>query len=168
MKSFTIILILLVAGTFAARAQVPRYISYQGLYTDTLGVPKSDGDYRFTFRFYADSVGGSVLFAPEVRLLKVKRGLFSVLLGGQPGFESVFSGPRWMSLQVDPDPEITRRIQLASTAYSFRSIRSDTALVALSAPLQQVADSARIAGTVANNAITSAKILDGTIQTVDV
>ncbi len=170
MRSHTIILslILLVSATFMARAQVPRFISYQGLYTDTLGVPRPEGDYRFTFRFYADSVGGSVLFPPEVRVLKVKRGLFSVLLGGQPGFESVFSGPRWMSLQVDPDPEISRRIQLAATAYSFRSIRSDTAQFAFNAPLQQTADSARIAGTVANNSITSAKILDGTIQTIDV
>lgn len=168
MRSLTITLILLVSATFMARAQVPRYISYQGLYTDTLGAPKPDGDYRFTFRFYADSVGGSVLFPAEVRVLKVKRGLFSVLLGGQPGFESVFSGPRWLSLQVDPDPEISRRIQLASTAYSFRSIRSDTALFALNAPLQQVADSARIAGTVPNNSITSAKILDATIQRADV
>ena len=67
---------------------------------------------------------------------------------------------------------------MLATAYSFRSTRSDTAQVALTAPLQQVVDSARIAGTVTNNAIsnlklapdavTSDKILNGTIQRVDV
>ena len=168
MKPFALFLILLVGGSFIAEAQIPRVISYQGSLTDSTGIPKPDGDYVFTFRLYADSSGGTSPIWADQRTVRVKRGLFSVQLGGQPGFESLFSAQRWLSLQIAPDPEIARRIPLAATAYTFRAIKADTAQVALSAPLQQVVDSARIAGTVSNNSITTAKILDGTIQRADV
>ncbi len=157
--------------------QVPQVLSYQGALLDTSGASMPDGEYRFTLRIYADSTGGAPLWVGE-RLVQVRRGLFSTQLGGTPGFGSLFTARRWLSVQVGSDPEIPRRIPLLATAYSFRSTRSDTAQVALTAPLQQVVDSARIAGTVPNNAISNAKlapdavttdkILNGTIQRVDV
>jgi hypothetical protein len=160
-----------------AFGQVPQVLSYQGALLDTSGAPMPDGEYRFTLRIYPDSIGGTPLWMGE-RLVQVRRGLFSTQLGGTPGFGSLFTAQRWLSVQVGSDPEIPRRIPLLATAYSFRSTRSDTAQVALTAPLQQVVDSARIAGTVpdgaitnaklAANAVTTDKILNGTIQRVDV
>jgi hypothetical protein len=37
-------------------AQIPRNISYQGILTDSLGNPKPDGKYKFTFRLYTSQV----------------------------------------------------------------------------------------------------------------
>lgn len=161
------LLTLLLLAAPDAEAQIPRFISYQGSLTDTAGIPKPDGQYVFTFRLYADSSGGAPLWT-EQRTVVVKRGLFSTQIGGMPGFVSLFTSLRWLSLQVGGEPEIQKRIPLAATAYSLRAIRSDTAQVALSAPIQQTVDSARIAGTLPDNVVTSAKILDGTIQRVDV
>ncbi len=169
MKATAIALLILLSGTgvFVAEAQVPRFISYQGSLTDSTGMPKPDGNYTFTFRLYVDSTGGTPIWTNQ-QTLQLRRGLFSARLGGQQGFESLFSGLRWLSIQIAGESEISRRIPLASTAYSFRSIKADTAAIALSAPAQQTVDSARIAGTVPDNVITSAKILNGTIQRIDV
>ena len=175
--AYSCLALFLLLGAGKVAAQIPQVLSYQGALTDTAGLPKPDGTYRFTFRLYADSTGGTPLWTEE-RFVHVRRGLFSTPLGGSPSFALLFSAPRWLSVQVQSEPEIPRRILLAATAYSFRSIKSDTALVALTAPTQQFTDSARIAGTVpdgaitnaklAPNAVTTDKILNGTIQRVDV
>jgi hypothetical protein len=60
------------------------------------------------------------------------------------------------------------RSELTSTPYALRSLRSDTATFALHAPQGGYVDSARIAGTVPDNTVTSNKILNGTIQRIDV
>lgn len=160
--------VVLVALQSAALAQIPRTISYQGIVTDTLGTPKPDGTYSFTFRLYPAVSGGSALWS-ETKTLQVKRGLFSTLLGDQVVFGSslTFASPYWLSVQVASEPELSPRIPLTTVAYSMRAQKADTALYAVSAP-QAVVDSARIAGTVANNAITSQKILDSTITGADI
>lgn len=161
-------LALIVLVQFAA-AQIPRTISYQGVVTDTLGNPKPDGTYSFTFRLYAGASGGSALWS-ETKTLQVKRGLFSTLLGDQVVFgpSLTFASPYWLSVQVASEPELSPRIPLSTVAYSIRASKADTASYALVAPLQTVVDSARIAGTVSNNSITSQKILDSTITGADI
>ncbi|MER3524122.1 MAG: hypothetical protein C4326_08665 [Ignavibacteria bacterium] len=145
-------------------AQIPRTISYQGALTDSAGNPLPDGIYTFTFRLYADSTGGSPLWI-GARNVQVKRGLFSTQLGGTSDFPGFFTAQRWLSVQIESDPEITRRIPLLAGAYAFRSMKSGTATVALSAPTPQVVDSARIAGTVPNGAITNAKLAADAVTT---
>ncbi|HXG00218.1 MAG TPA: hypothetical protein VNL69_05495, partial [Bacteroidota bacterium] len=171
------LLFLLIIMARPAQAQVPQVLSFQGALIDTMGIARPDGEYRLTFRLYSDSIGGTALWTQE-RVVAVRRGLFSTQLGGTPGFSGLFTAPRWLGVQVENEPEIARRILLTATAYTFNAIKADTALVALSAPLQQVVDSARIAGTVPNgaitnqkiatNAVSSDKILDGTIVRADV
>lgn len=58
-----------------------------------------------------------------------------------------------MSIQVGSEPELSPRILLHAVGHSLSAARADTA---------------RIAGTVPDNSITGARILDGTIQRVDV
>ncbi|HXG00185.1 MAG TPA: hypothetical protein VNL69_05330 [Bacteroidota bacterium] len=169
MNPFKRLCLALIVLTQFALAQIPRTISYQGVVTDTLGNPKPDGTYSFTFRLYAGASGGSALWS-ETKTLQVKRGLFSTLLGDQVVFGSslTFASPYWLSVQVASEPELSPRIPLSTVAYSIRASRADTASYALVAPLQTVVDSARIAGTVATNAVTSQKILDSTITGADV
>lgn len=161
-------LALIVLAQFAA-AQIPRTISYQGIVTDTLGNPKPDGTYSFTFRLYPTASGGSALWG-ETKTLQVKRGLFSTLLGDQVVFGSslTFASPYWLSVQVASEPELSPRIPLTPVANSFRSLRADTASYALAAPVQVFVDSARIAGTIPNNSVTGAKVVDGSLTAADI
>ena len=168
--SFSILLLMLISSfTTSLQAQIPRTLSYQGVFTDSLGNPKSDGTYTLTFRLYDSESGGNVLWA-ETKLLQVKRGLFTTILGDEtPLPDSLkFDRPYWLSLQVASELELSPRIPLTAVGYSLYSIKADTAKFAITAPQQSFVDSARIAGTVPINSITGQKILDGTIQRVDV
>ena len=167
----TIILILLFIGLLPTilLSQIPRTLSYQGVLTDSLGNPKPDNIYNLIFRLYDVNSGGSALWT-ESKTLQVKRGLFTTILGDQTQIADPlkFDRPYWLAIQVESEPELASRIPLTAVGYSLYSIRSDTAKFALNAPPQGYVDSARITGTVPNNSITSAKIVDGTVQRVDV
>jgi len=113
---------------------IPQMLSYQGKLTDTLGQPFPNGNYQLTFRLYTQPTGGSVFWS-EAQTILVKGGLFSALLGTLSPIESVpDAGNLYLSLQVAADPELSPRLRVASTAYSFlsrRAGRADTAEYAL-------------------------------------
>ncbi|HWP81443.1 MAG TPA: hypothetical protein VNN76_02195 [Bacteroidota bacterium] len=170
---FHVLVFCVVAGS--AKAQVPRLISYQGVLTDTLGAPKSDGSYSFTFRFYRTLSGGSPLWA-ETKTLETRRGLFSTMLGDQSSFpDSVsFAEPYWLSVQIGSE-ELTPRIRLGAVGYAIRAINADTAKFVLNAPALQrplspalttveLSDNAVTTTKVANDAITTAKLADGSVS----
>jgi trimeric autotransporter adhesin len=144
--------------------QVPRTLSYQGILSDTSGVPKSDGNYGMTFRLYNISLGGTPLWS-ETQVLATQRGLFNAVLGDITPFPDSLRFDRryWLGLQVSPDPELTPRIQLTAVGYSLKARNADTAQYARSAPGSSIADSARIAGTVPNSSITSGNIASGQV-----
>ncbi len=154
----------LLACIGTGEAQIPRTLSYQGVLTDSLGVPKPDGTYTFAFKLYEAPSGMTALWS-EQKTLQVKHGLFSTVLGDQVPFTPsiTFDRQYWMGIQLASEPEMVPRIPLTSSGYSFSSIRSDTAQYALQSPPQAAVDSARIAGTVPNNSITGQKIVDSTI-----
>jgi hypothetical protein len=150
-------------------AQIPNTLSYQGILTDSLGNPKSDGTYSITFRLYDAESSGSVLWT-EAKTLEVKRGLFTTVLADQVPFSASvkFDKPYWLSLQVASQPELSPRVPLTAVGYSLNSLKADTAQYAKTAPSQSFVDSARVAGTIPNNTVTNANIVDGTIQRADV
>ena len=153
----------------AAEAQIPRTLSYQGVLTDSLGNPKPDGTYTFTFRLYESISGGSAIWT-EQKTLQVGRGLFHTVLGDQVviGPSVAFDRPYWLSIQIASEPELTPRIPLTAVAYSITSVKADTAQYALNAPLQSVVDSARVAGNIPNNVVTTPKIADGAVTSVKI
>ena len=144
------------------RAQVPRALSYQGVLTDSVGRPKPDGSYSFAFRLYPSASGGTALWT-EIKTLLVSRGLFSTVLGDQVPVNLSFDAQYWLSLQVAADPELSPRIPLTSVGYSIHALKADTAQYAMTAPQQTYVDSARIAGSIPNNIVTTAKIADGAV-----
>jgi len=169
---------LIVAVMHPAIAQIQRTLSYQGVLTDSLGNPKPDGTYSFTFRLYDVASGGTPLWS-EQKTLAVERGLFSTTLGDQvtigPGLS--FDRSYWLGIIVATGSELTPRVPLTAVGRSLYSsaadtarvaLRADTAQFAMTAPQQGVVDSARIAGTVGANAINSQNILDSTITGNDV
>ncbi len=163
------LILLIVSVTVTSSAQIPRVISYQGILTDTTGNPKPDGPYMITFRLYDSSASDSEIWL-EQKTLQVKRGLFSTILGDQDPFGDgvKFDRAYWLGLQVESEPELSPRVPLTPVGYSLNSTKSDTAKFAYSTSQQVFVDSARIAGTIPDNTITTDKIIDGTIQRVDV
>ncbi len=185
--------IVVIAMLYPVAAQTQRTFSYQGVLTDSLGNPKPDGSYSFTFRLYDVSSGGAPLWS-EQKTLAVARGLFHTTLGDQvqigPGL--TFDQPYWLGIVVGTGTELAPRIPLTSVGHSLSStiadtaryainaplqayvdsarsaLRSDTSLFAMTTPQQGIVDSARIAGAIANNAITSFSIADSTIMGEDV
>lgn len=131
----------LVAQPFA-NSQIPRTLSYQGLYADLSGNPRPNGTYNFTFRLYSVSSGGAAVWT-EVQSLEVKKGLFSAVLGSVTPFPGSlkFNQQYWLGIQVAPDAEMTPRTQLTSVGSSFDAIRSDVA--------QSVTDSSITSGKIA-------------------
>jgi hypothetical protein len=119
---FIAVVFLLIALPFVSVAQIPRILSYQGVLSDTSGMPKPDGSYTITFRLYDTITAGSSIWT-ENKILKTKNGLFHTTLGDKTPFDFsvTFSKPYYLSLQVGTEPEILERIPLTSVAYSFNA-----------------------------------------------
>jgi hypothetical protein len=109
-------------------AQVPRTISYQGVLTDTSGIPKPNGNYSLTFRLYNVSSGGAALWE-ENKSVQTKKGVFSVLLGETTPIPASlnFDQQYWLGIQLGSNQEMAPRTKLASVPYSLNSVHSDTA-----------------------------------------
>ncbi len=115
-------------------------INYQGQLTDPSGTPVEDGVYTMTFSIYNSATTGFPLWT-QTSAVTITNGLFDVALGSiaNPINAAVFpGGPRWLGVQVDPDPEMTPRqlfhsVPYAVTAEGLRSggATSDTSPDAL-------------------------------------
>jgi hypothetical protein len=114
--------ILIILSAASLYSQIPRTISYQGVLTDSSGNSKPDGSYSFTFSLYETASGGSPVWS-EIKTLIVKNGLFSTYLGDQTIFPDSlkFDKPYWLGIKVANESELTPRIVLNSTPYSFAS-----------------------------------------------
>ena len=172
---------------------IPRMLSYQGRLTDSLGNPVPDGNYQMTFRLYPDETGGTPFWS-EAKTITVRNGLFSALLGEVTPINAVpDNGEMWLGLQVASAPELTPRLRIVSSAFSFLSERSansdllqgrDTSYFARANHTHPYVDSAGGAQRVGGynitgldgryvnenqaNSITSGMITDGTIVQADV
>jgi hypothetical protein len=104
-------------------------IGYQGQLTDpSSGAPVDDGVYTMTFSIYNSSTGSTPLWT-QTSAVTVTDGLFNVELGdiSNPIDAVVFpGGPRWLGVQVDPDPEMMPRQLFHSVPYAVlaESLRS--------------------------------------------
>ena len=96
-------------------------IGYQGRLTNPSGSPVDDGVYTMTFSIYDDPTAGATLWT-QTSALTITNGLFDVALGSvaNPINAAVFpGGPRWLGVQVDPDPEMTPRQPFDSVPYAI-------------------------------------------------
>jgi hypothetical protein len=101
-------------------AQVPPTISYQGVLTDAAGEVVSDGDYPLTFRLYETPTGDPPIWT-ESQTVSVSNGLFNVILGAVTPLELPFITQYWLGVSIGETPELTPRIQLTSSPYSFNA-----------------------------------------------
>ncbi len=163
-NQFAATLFFLIGLSLPLSAQMPRTISYQGILTDSLGNPNPDGQYSMTFQFYTTGIGGTPIWS-ETKTLTLKSGLFSTNLGDTSPFPSglQFDTQYWIGTQVGPNPELAPRFALNSVPYSIAAEKADTARIAGSIAANAVTNAG-----LAPNAITSDKIQDGTISLADI
>ena len=143
-------------------------ISYQGRLVDpSTGLAKQDGAYAMSFRLYTVAAGGGPLYT-EARTVDVVRSIFSVPLGEvTPLDPNIFNGqPLFLGVTVGGDAEMTPRLRLAHAPYA---IFAERAGVANSAALATtVVDGAITSAKIAANAVDSARVVDGSLTGVDI
>ena len=125
-------------------AQVPTKMSYQGVLTDGSGAPVADGNHSLVFKLYSVSTAGSALWTETQGSVNTTNGVLSVVLGSVTPIGIAFDGALWLGIEVDGGGELTPRIELTTSPYSFQAKSVD------------------------DDAVTSAKIADGTIVSADV
>lgn len=113
--SRAIILLLFLALSLAACADVPRTITFQDTLTSRDGALQPDGSYPVVLRVYDVATGGSVL-CTEVKNVAVTRGTFSATIF--PVILS-FDKPYRISVQANNDTEMSPRRPLASVPFAF-------------------------------------------------
>jgi hypothetical protein len=125
-------LTVLMAIAFVASAAVPRLINYQGILTDSGGLP-IEGNHNLTFKVYPDSqVATPDLWSEEHTDVPVDDGLFNVILGSIEAIpDTLFDGAeRWIGVTVGTDPEMTPRMRITSVPWAVRAEVADTVLTA--------------------------------------
>lgn len=99
-RLFLIALIALAMAPLSAFGRLPSLVSYQGRLTTPDGLPVPDGNHQLSFVLYADSTGGSPLWA-EASSVTTEAGLFVHLLGSeQPLLSSLWSDYEALFLEI--------------------------------------------------------------------
>jgi len=115
----------LLAST-AALAEPPAQLSYQGYLTDADGNPVT-GTWTMSFAFFTEEDGGEP-FHEETLDIETELGLFSALIGGEPGnplIASLFAGGEvYLELSIETElgaVTLEPRQQVVSTPFSLYS-----------------------------------------------
>lgn len=118
MKRFSFLVILVFIFSIS-QAQIPRIINYQGMLLGQDETPVAEGDYKLTFRLYAEA--DSLAWTEVHTNVYVAGGMFHVLLGTVNHLGISFDKPYFLGIQVGTDPELQPRMTMTSACYSFRA-----------------------------------------------
>jgi len=154
MRWFAIVLVVVVAAV--ASAQVPRVLSYQGILTDSQGRILPDGAYQLTIRLY-DRVDATEPIYVEEQRVEAVRGVVNVLIGTvEPlPWRLTFDRVYYVGISVNGSEELRPRTMLTAVPYALRSESAAVADVA-----RTVADGAVSTAKLADGAVTDAKVSD--------
>lgn len=103
----------------AARAAVPRTMSYQGVLSDIAGGALPDGPHDLTFALYTAAVNGAPIWTESQPGVQVSKGYFSVVLGSITPLSPIFDQPYWLEVAVDGGTALQPRIALSSAPYAL-------------------------------------------------
>jgi hypothetical protein len=115
-----ILLICLVVSTGNLFSQVPNLISYQGMLTGIDSEVIENGTYEMHFKLYGESDPTTPLWS-ETQNVTVINGVFNALLGSVSPLELTFDEQYHLGIAIGNEDELSPRIALTSSAYSFRT-----------------------------------------------
>ena len=153
---FVLSLALCASVIHAQTGGVPSTMNYQGYLTDITGAPVADGDYALHFALYPTEFGGAPLWEETHSTVQVNSGLFTVVLGtGNPAHPIMlpFDQEYYLGVAVGSDDELSPRVRLTTTPYSYRARTAGHA------------DLADLAGSVPDGSITGAALANGAVTT---
>src|SRR5262249_20095397 len=116
---------------------VPPLMHYQGHLTNPEGFPPPEGIYSLRFSLWDAPSAGTQLWNQTFPAVQVQNGSYQVLFSGLSA--DLFNGNLWLEVQVGEEPPLSVRQPVTSVAYAFK------------------------ADSVAEGAITSASLLNGSI-----
>jgi len=113
------IVILILTFFSVALADVPQFISYQGILRDDLGAP-IEGTYPITFRLYDDEISPTSIWTETHPAVEVTEGLYSVQLGSlNPFSPSIdFSEQYWLEVEFN-STVLSPRYMFSSSPYAL-------------------------------------------------
>ena len=120
------LLVLFVACTGFAQAQVPRTLHYQGFLTNAAGVPLN-ATLSMVFSIYASTGGNEILWDETHNPVQVTNGRFAVTLGGNTPLTLPFDQEYFLGVAVGGDNEMSPRQRLAAAPYAHRAASVDGA-----------------------------------------
>jgi hypothetical protein len=128
----------------AARADVPRTISYQGYLTDDAGQPLT-GPVAITFRLFGQLTGGTEAWSESHPTVNLDEGHFTAALGTNTALPADFSQALFLEIEVAGET-LAPRLPLRAVPYALQAASVDDAAVGTKA--------------LANLAVTKAKLGD--------
>jgi hypothetical protein len=149
----------LVGLPMVASGEIPQQINFQGYLTDASGAPL-DGDYQMKLSIYDEAAGSASPLWTELQTVLVINGIYNVQIGqdptGNPFPGDLFEDQRWLGVTVGTDAEMAPRQPLTSTPFAMRAEVAET-----------LVDGAVGTVHIANNAVNSAKVANGTLVAED-
>jgi hypothetical protein len=138
-------------GAATDAISIPRLIHYQGKLTDLAGIPIT-GTRSMMFKLYS----GTSSYWNETQTVSVNRGIFNVLLGSATPISTVpEAGACSLQIIVEGLP-IVPKVMLVSTPYCFNADKA-----------HDIDDGAVTTPKLSPSAVTTDKILDGTLLDAD-
>ncbi len=123
----------------SATAEVPKILHYQGVLSDSAGIPVhclTDGScedtYSMSFALYAQAEGGQALFTQEEAAVSISEGVFDVTLGtAEPiTLTDVEGADLYLGISINGETEMLPRLRVASSAFALRAEHAITAATA--------------------------------------
>jgi hypothetical protein len=117
---FTVTMILLILAASIAYSQIPPTLSYQGMLTGSDDEAVEDGIYEIHFNLYGETEPSTSLWS-ETQNVTIVKGIFNVLLGTVTPLDLPFDEQYYLGIAIGNEDELSPRIALTSSAYSFRT-----------------------------------------------
>jgi len=120
--------VLVLALGAGAAADIPSFLSYQGVLNDDTGTPVPAGTYSVVFRLYDQATGGTALWE-ETQSVSVIGGIMNVHLGTLVSLTGLdFLDPYWLGISVEGEAELSPRTAFATVPYAGHAGFADTCL----------------------------------------
>lgn len=135
-------LMLAPVSALAQISPVPPAMQFQAKVTRPDGSPVPNGNYPLRLSLWDAASGGTEVWSQNFPNAPVRNGIIAILIGLFA--PNTFDGDRWLEIKLGTEAPLSPRQQLVSVAYAMKANR------------------------VADNAITSASILNGSITAGDI